>query len=103
MSQTAIRFISFGSVTSFPAWSVIVIVSLDDEAALDDAFAFELEELEDDEQPPNTGTIAAISMAHIIFLNFFISKFPFPIKIYLLYLVFHLYKFAQKKLRVAKI
>ena len=63
----------------------------------------ELEELEDDEQPPNTGTIAAISMAHIIFLNFFISKFPFPIKIYLLYLVFHLYKFAQKKLRVAKI
>ena len=49
MSQTAIRFISFGSVTSFPAWSVIVIVSLDDEAWLDDAFAFELlEELEDD-------------------------------------------------------
>ena len=84
MSHTAIRLISFGSVTSLSAWSVIVIVSLFSEAdELEDALLFELEELvEDDEHPPNTGTIVAINSAHINFLNFFICKFPFPIKIY---------------------
>ena len=60
-------------------WSVIVIVSLlSEDAELEDALAFdEVELVEDDEHPPNTGTIVAINSAHIIFLIFFICKFPF--------------------------